>query len=439
MSVFTHLKQYRSDKNGSVMPLFVISLAAIFALVGATLALSMDSRAANSLQKTADSAALAGATAFLNSTSPKLEDRKAQAVQAATTIAEQNAQYQLSELDYASVVEDAYGQHLNMEVDLEFKPVNAAASFTGRNASIDIRRRAVATASWGFPLCLLSLSETGRGLSLRGAGDLTAPNCAIWSNSKDSDSVYMDGAATLKAKSICSAGQSRGGGLAKLDPKVHEDCEPLEDPLATWVAPAIGQCDTIGGLRLTRRGIIADLEPGVFCGGLWAVSDTVRLKPGTYYVKDGPLILNGSDEVIAEGVTFILSGVNASVEISGNGILRLTAPTEGPFAGIALAEDRSTRMGPLAQWLASRKGLRTRLSSTVTGNGQIHIEGLIYLPNQVIEITGNGWGEKSSPYLQIIAHAIDISQLGALFIDFNPSATSVPIVIEPTRTARLIE
>lgn len=421
------------------MPFFVISMAGIFALVGATVALSMDSRAANSLQGTADSAALAGATAFLNSTSPKIQDRKLDAIKAATAMAEQNAEYKLSDVDYASLVEDAYGQHLNMEVELEFKPVNAAASLTGRNASVDIRRRAVATASWGFPLCLLSLATDGRGLALTGSGELKAPNCAIWSNSKDNDSVYMDGAATLQARSVCSAGEARGGGLGKLDPKVYQDCEPLEDPLTTWEPPKIGKCDTIGGLKLTGRGIQTDLNPGVFCGGLWAVRDRVVLNPGTYYIKDGPLVLNGSDEVIGEGVTFILSGKNASVQIQGDGILRLTAPTTGPYAGIALAEDRTTAPFDIQAALFRRPQPTYPLRSTVTGNGQIHIEGLIYLPKQVLEITGNGWGEKSSPYLQIIAYAIDISQLGALFIDFNPSATSVPVVIEPTREARLIE
>ena len=175
----------------------------------------------------------------------------------------------------------------------------------------------------------------------------------------------------------------------------------------------------------------------------WLVGDKVNLAPGTYYIKDGPLVLNGSDELIGEGVTFIMSGRNASVQISGDGILRLTAPTSGPFAGIALAEDRTTRKESLfAAFAARRSGtavVAEELVSTIKGNGQIHIEGLIYLPNQTIEITGSGWGKKSSPYLQMISKRIKITELGGLYIDFNPSATSVPVVIEPTREARLVE
>jgi hypothetical protein len=77
-------------------------------------------------------------------------------------------------------------------------------------------------------------------------------------------------------------------------------------------------------------------------------------------------------------------------------------------------------------------------TSTVDGNGQILIEGLIYLPTQKMQITGNGWGKKSSPYLQIVARFIEITDLGQLDIDFRPSEMSVPVVIEPERIARLV-
>ena len=47
----------------------------IMAVVGATIALGMDTRAGQQLQVTADASALGGATVFLNHTSPKAQDR----------------------------------------------------------------------------------------------------------------------------------------------------------------------------------------------------------------------------------------------------------------------------------------------------------------------------------------------------------------------------
>jgi hypothetical protein len=51
--------------------IFILFFIAIVVLVGATLALSADSKSANSLQFTADSAALGGAVAFLDEDKPR--------------------------------------------------------------------------------------------------------------------------------------------------------------------------------------------------------------------------------------------------------------------------------------------------------------------------------------------------------------------------------
>ena len=144
-------------ESGSIMPIFVMCLAAILGLVGATLALSMDTKSANEIQQTADSAALGGAVAFVRSENPKVQVRLEEAKAQTTSLANGNAKLQLSDLAIESLSEDAYGQKLKLSVEVEFKPVNAAASLTGRNASVDIRRRAVAEATWGFPLCVLAL------------------------------------------------------------------------------------------------------------------------------------------------------------------------------------------------------------------------------------------------------------------------------------------
>jgi hypothetical protein len=162
--------------------MFVISLIAIVALVGATLALSMDSRASNELQYTADSAALGGAVAFIKAQTPKLEERKKLALKQAQDLANANTEYALVDLQAVATSEDEYGQYLKMGVELEFKPTNAAASLVGRNANVAVRSRAVADATWGFPLCLLALSETGEAFTTSGNAAFASKNCIVrWS------------------------------------------------------------------------------------------------------------------------------------------------------------------------------------------------------------------------------------------------------------------
>ena len=78
---------------GSVMPIMAMSLMAIVSLGGAALALSLDSRAANNLQSTADFAALSGASAFVASASPRLEDRIADAKSSVEASVSANADF----------------------------------------------------------------------------------------------------------------------------------------------------------------------------------------------------------------------------------------------------------------------------------------------------------------------------------------------------------
>ncbi|MEM8616392.1 MAG: pilus assembly protein TadG-related protein [Pseudomonadota bacterium] len=221
------------------MPFFLVSLVAIMALIGGTLALSMDSRAANNLQHTTDAAALAGATAFLNSTSPKLNKRIETAETASKVYAAETTDYALRAFNVVSASEDAYGQSIKLAVELGFSPVNAAANLSGRNANVDINQRAVAEAVWGFPLCTLSLSQNETALSLSGAASLEAKNCILWSNSAASDSLRFTGG-HLSTKSLCTHGLYKRSGDARVRPTPETKCDRLPDPLAYWKAPLPG-------------------------------------------------------------------------------------------------------------------------------------------------------------------------------------------------------
>lgn len=220
------------------MPIFAFSLVAIVTLAGAALALGMDSRAANNLQSAADSSALAGATAFLASSSPRASDRLEDARAMARSTAAANAEYVLTGLGVSAVTEDPYGQHTEIEVKLAFEPANPAAKMLGRNANVTIERTAAASATWGFPLCILSLSERGSGLATADDTSLVADNCVIWSNSRSSRSMaFLGGEA--QSKHFCASGRASTRG-SRVSPRPHENCDPIPDPLEDWTAPAAG-------------------------------------------------------------------------------------------------------------------------------------------------------------------------------------------------------
>lgn len=243
-----------ANEDGSIMPIFAISLLAIIALVGATLALSMDSRAANQVQHTTDAAALGGAVAFINIDTAKLEDRKQAALLQADVLAKQNTELALVRVETIAASEDEYGQYLQMSVDVEFKPTNAAAGMTGRNANVAISGRAVADATWGFPLCLLSLSTTGESFTTSDNASFHAQDCIIWSNSTDSRSLNFTGG-SVRSKSTCTAGGAFGGMRAHPSPATQ--CRQIADPLAGWKPPQPGKCPALSGTPTRNSSLLA--------------------------------------------------------------------------------------------------------------------------------------------------------------------------------------
>lgn len=402
------------------MPIFAISLMSIMALVGATIALSMDTRSGNHLQHAADASALGGATAFLNSDSPKAEDRLEAARTQATALANENSEYSLADLDVAAVTEDAYGQHTKLAVELEFQPVNYFANFVGSKATAPMRRRAVAGATWGFPLCVLTLEPKQVGVLVKDQGALSAENCIVWSNSENSRSMRFQGGQS-SAKAFCAAGDVDKDTRARVEPTPETGCQKLPDPLEHFELPVSGICDTVN-VSMIRLGSTS-LSPGIYCGGMYIKARNVKLEPGIYIIREGGLRIHASGTVEAEGVTFIFQGVVGQIDIKGDSGLKITAPTEGDTAGIAFAE--------LDGLIPMNRKMRVR--------GDLDVEGVIYMPSYDVEFTQGGGGRTKSPYLQIVANTLSVTGDGRLAIDFNEEETDLPIVIKPAREARLLE
>ena len=522
---------WTGDERGSVMPMFVIALVAILSLVGAAIALGLDSRAASNLQITADESALSGATAFINTASPKASDRLAAAEQAAQAAAMANANFSIVKLDVGAITEDAYGQRTVIDVALKFTPANPAAQMAGRNANIGIERTAAAAATWGFPLCILGLNANDTGLSTTGLSNLTAENCIVWTNSPDTRSMEFKGG-TAKTKYFCSAGNAFIAS-AIVSPKPDENCDPIPDPLASWQAPLPGKAGpnpfpvssknktpniaalstqflkaigvpavksvaqplaaalksgqpltdsqtqlvtaslntlmlTVGGpfssTGLDKKGVftkgaakgmhimevaqvlgIADnlpdslysadvyassptttLSPGTYAG-LDIAQGNVRLKPGVYHIVGAPLIVRRKTTLTGEGVTIVFHGDKATFSVLDQARATITAPTAGETAGFSIAENRHSA-------LKSKTAQRSRL----TGSGAVSMIGTIYVPRQKFAITGKGAADQASHLLQLVADKIELENMGALKIKFDPSRTDVPMTIEPERAAVLI-
>ena len=214
------------------------------------------------------------------------------------------------------------------------------------------------------PICLLALDKSlPNGFEVYGNATLKANNCAGVSNSGDDKGMRTYGDSVATAAEFGVVGRYEG----VFTPLPETGIEPIPDPFSDLRIPSGGVCVDIGA-RLKHSSVT--LDPGVYCGGIdFKAGTKVTMNPGLYVMSEGPLNVQSSSTVEAKGVTVAFTSKKSTLSLQGGAKMKITAPTDGPFAGIALfSESVATNV----EWF------------TISGNSQLEMDGVMHLPNHEI-------------------------------------------------------
>ncbi len=241
----------------------------------------------------------------------------------------------------------------------------------------DLRVRARVSASAGDTACVYALNHTAsRALQAGGSTTVTMDGCVIASNSTALDAVYVGGSARLAADCIQSSGGiAATSGLTTKCAQNRERAWRLPDPFRDLVDPAPPILMSAGGS--------SSLSPGRY-NNLTLNGDRTLL-PGLYYIE-GSLTVQGN--VTGTGVTIFMK--NGAVKTNGNANLSLSAPTEGPYAGMLFWSSQTNTS-----------------SHSFNGNGLTDLNGFLYFPRG--DLTFNGNNGTSSTCLRIVADTIKMT------------------------------
>lgn len=270
--------------------------------------------------------------------------------------------------------------------------------------------RAVARAMGGGRVCVIGLDETASStITLTFAARITAPQCGVYSNSNDSNGVTSYKDSVLTAELICSTGGTSSG-AGNFEPEPLTDCPPIPDPLVDRAPPPSAGCDQT---NLSLSAETRTLFPGVYCGGLLVAKDSVvSFEPGVYVMKDGPLMVTHASIIRGENVGFYFTG-DASVFLFASGSeVDLTAPVDGPMAGLLFFEDRNS------------PELR---HFEITSDNARNLVGTIYLPNGIFSVSSKRPVADQSAYTAIVARQIKLNRYPNLVINADYGATDVPV------------
>jgi Flp pilus assembly protein TadG len=273
-----------------------------------------------------------------------------------------------------------------------------------------VEATAVARAFGSSQLCVLALDESGaEAIVADRAASITAPECAVQSNSHDPSGIAVRTLSEVTATAICSAGGVDGPGDA-FHPSAETDCPEIEDPLVDQALPAVGGCDYVDTTILL--GLLRTIGPGHYCGGLRIMPGSlVRALPGEYVISGGPLDVGLGASLTGENVSFRFVDEDSTFSFGVGSIVNLTAPVEGPMAGFLFFQDPGAGENEVFS-------IATDLATNLLGT--------IYLPDGVLRVDVVGIVAAQSAYTVIVADRLDIR--GAdLRINSDYGATDVPV------------
>lgn len=243
---------------------------------------------------------------------------------------------------------------------------------TVQNAMADTASE-VDFASPGTGLVVLNGTAAGA-LSLSGNASLTATDGTVYVNSSSSKARTLTGNAKLVAKSSFVVGGDSITGNATVSGALSTGVSALSDPFSWLPAPSTSALSVQSSTELSISGnTVRALHPGVYQNGITLSGNAVvTLDPGVYYLSEGGLDVSGNASVTGTGVTIYSASTRAGINLSGNGTIKLTAPTSGLFASIAVYENR-TSTAPIS----------------LSGNGEVDIRGTVYAASAPLTLSGN--------------------------------------------------
>lgn len=439
------LARLRRDSGGSVAVIFGLSATALIGLVGGATDYARVVARRTQLQSAVDAGVMAGGNALklVVSSTDSIIGLTTQTIQ---TEAKAGPEAPVAIQVTVAADKTSVAATAEQAVRLMFGP------FVGLS-SMQVAAQAKASVVGRMRLCMLALDPAAAGaFNLEKNAQVTAYDCALYSNSASGSGMVGRDNALARAQTICSAGGFKND-RANFTPNPQTGCPVIQDPLRDRPAPPVGSClnlaqilhlaDVATGKSKGKNvvSIPTTLDPGTYCGGLHVTKDAVvTLRPGIYVMKDGPLIVDKKATLRGTDVAFYFTGNNGGLLFDKKTTVSLSAPTTGTMAGLLMAEEPAvalpvdpvaavdTLLGdvvtPTPPPLATSRPMRTY--RIISDNARTML-GTIYLPAGRLVIDSSRPVADMSAYTVVVAQQINLYEGPNLYLNANYSGSSVPV------------
>ncbi|MEO7384723.1 MAG: pilus assembly protein TadG-related protein [Novosphingobium sp.] len=414
------------DTSGNIVTLTAMMLVPLVGLSGLALDTIQWYSARNTLQRAADSAALAGANTVSQVSLANTQT-------AVTSAVNHDLSYYTATNYTVQTVETPPTAGANIANATAVRVVLTTSStlpFSSMfvSAAPVIRVSAVATNTSQPPVCALATSPSaGRAFTVQGSAVINM-TCGLASNSTSvsasQPAMYATG--TVTATQVRAVGSVNSSGVTSGTPVVA-GAAPTPNPFTAYPKDTFASRCPGGGSALTTSGkSVTTVYPGCY-SGIDLKGDTL-FSPGVYFLGGGDIKIGSNLTATGSGVTFVLlsSGGSAggTIIMNGNSTVNLTAPVTGAtgdaanYAGMLFVGDPTGGGG----W-------------SITGNNTSVFKGAMYNPANNITFTGSSG--MTTPCVTFVADTLTFSGNSSV-ANVCPSSSGV-VNAGGTVGARLVE
>lgn len=267
--------------------------------------------------------------------------------------------------------------------------------------------------------CVYSLNPDASGALKISGGAQVNLGCGVIANSSDSSALTENGTSCLTSTQIKVVGDYTGDCVS---PAPLTGISPISDPLESIQAPAWDPADCDNTNYTAAGGQTLNLTPGTYCGKINATSTgVINFAPGLYVLNNAGLSLGAQTTTTGTDVSFYLTennGTSENISMSAGATVTLSAPVDGPLPGILFYHDRNSP---------------DNVTHRFTGGSNMHLEGILYFPNQEVQFSGGS--SLSSSTSLIIADTVTFTGNTDIGDFENSPVLSNPLLVQ----AQLVE
>lgn len=363
------IRKMLRDERGMAMMMTVLAMSVLLGFMGLAVDVGTLFHVKRELQTAADAAAVAGTLEYLYTSDTSKAISYADNASAANGFTNGSNGVVVSASDPPSDGPNAGNSSFFEAVVSEPAPTYFMSLFGF--SSVTISARAVAGVPTNNLACMWIMGAGDETLDLQGSYDIQAAGCGIYVNSPSATAFIDTGnGGIVNARFLDVVGNS---------PPAHQttptattvQAAPRTDPWGNFSGanPSTG-CTTSSSATTVTGTVTGPGTNNVMCFTNAVTLSGATLGPGTYLFESG-VTLSGTVNV--SGGTIDVYGGTFN---QGNGLLNISAPTTGPYNGIAIMQPSTN----------------TNQLQVQFGSSNQTLDGYIYAPGAQVYLQDHGGG-----------------------------------------------